>query len=231
MSSAKNKQIHIVILLTFLLLIIFNATNLNAASTAIEKPWASLSKTVNRYRDFAAVKMVLEKKLVLKALGKEKTNSGTLLFSKGRLLLEISKPEKSILIYDNVNLWNIQYPPEEFGGDPTVSRASINPSNRDQIFFSNIMTKGALYKQYTIKTANIENNEIKYLMKAKDKSTQIQDLEFFTDLKSNEITRMIYSDELDNKSTLSFSKVEFLNKIDDKLFVYKPGKNIKVDNL
>lgn len=196
-----------------------------------ETGWSSLSKVVNKYRASGYVKTQVEKKQVRTLLNKTNIENGTFYFGKGLLRFEIQSPQVMLLVYDGTYLWSVIAAPKEFKGEDQISQIKIDEQNKEQIFFSQIMIKGSLYKHYTMASYKSAKGEARFEMKPKDKNAQITELTLVSDEKAESFTKMIYKDNLDNETTLSFSKIEFVANEDQKLFSYQPPKGAKVNKL
>src|SRR6185437_9749016 len=77
---------------------------------------------LKRYQQASAVKVELKKSVKLALLDEEKNSDGELLLSKGRMRLEITKPDPSTVIVNKNLIWIISPTTEELGGKTQVMK-------------------------------------------------------------------------------------------------------------
>ena len=75
-----------------------------------------ISNVFKSYGETTGLKLQLKKKVKSGILGKETDSSGELYFSKGNLRLELNKPQKSLLVIDNNDIYFSQKLDKDFGG-------------------------------------------------------------------------------------------------------------------
>src|SRR4051812_1068293 len=76
-----------------------------AAPAAAKASAADVESVLNRYRAAKAIQAKVKKTVTQEVMGTNNESEGMFYFSKGKLRLDIEKPEKSVLVYDGKNIW------------------------------------------------------------------------------------------------------------------------------
>ena len=153
--------------------------------------------------------------------GGKKTHEGELFIGSEKFRIETKTPDVNWVIFDGRQIWSVQFPPPEFGGDPEVSRLKLSGKNQQHFVLFQVL-KGRIRGVYKV-TSKVSTHQLK----AVKKSTQPQEIEIRVDEKKAP-SEISWTDEIGNKTQFIIKQVELNLPKDEKLFEYKAPKNIKV---
>jgi len=193
----------------------------------------NVKKVVLHYQKSKSIKMSVDKEVYLSYLEQTKSSKGKLLFSKGRLRLEIEEPEKSLLLMAKNTIWVENHLSADMGG---VQVTKINASKQ-------LKQKNALLA-FLFDNIKVWDNFEVLDSKIKDKLTAVslkpkpgQDLgevvkiNLLLDMDNKILKKIVYWDELENKTEFAFSSIDFKAPMNEKLFSYTPPKGATVTTL
>lgn len=192
---------------------------------------ATLTKVVGRYQKSAMVESNVEKKVVSEILGREKIYQGKVFLAPQRFRLETQSPDHSLIVFDGTTLWNIQYPPEDTKAAIQVAKAKLDKKNQNQVLLGDLLVSQGQLAKFDFVNAVQVGDQLELSAKAKSKQLQVSDLKFRLSTSDKVIRQIEYSDELGNKTIMTFSETKFLKKKDSKKFQYKPEKGAQVTEL
>ncbi len=214
-----------VVIATYFLL--FTQSALSAQLTGIEL----IKETMRRYQGAAAVEIHLSKTVTLSLLDETKKSDGRLVFSKGRLRLEIFKPEESIIVMNNNTLWVETPTPIELGGKTQVIKIqSKDLSSQAKAPLAALLGKISAWDQLTVKT-EVETKDgvtMSLVPKKENALGEIVSVSLVIAKKARELIMISYKDELDNETKFEFNKTNFGAKADKNVFVYMLPKNAEL---
>lgn len=169
-------------------------------------------------------------KTIKSDFSKPKEFVGTLTISGEKFYLENTKPDINKIIVDGNFIWNIQYPPAEFGGNPQYGRKKINSSKDSDLMFVILNDPKKFFQKFeVVKNTSSENTT---LIDLKNKTpSDFKNLRITLDNKSKVIEKIQYNDDLENEVTIALSQIEFKVKISKDLFKIKIPKNTQVIEL
>lgn len=208
-----------------LIFLIFNIISFSAFCDSKD-----LETVLDKYASFKVVRMDTSKEVYSDLLGKTKSYEGEIFLSKGKFRWDIKTPEKSYLIFDGKTLWSVQYP-----ADPALGKIQVTKSAykniKSHVLISALFDKEILNSKFSIKSSEDKNLEKFELVPKTKIELNTKKIEFLVDTKKNEINSLSYVDEIGNKTSIKFLKVEFTNKIGRKLYEYKAPPNAQVTQL
>ncbi len=191
-----------------------------------------LANIVQKYRNSKLSTLFVDKRVKSELLETEKLYQGKIFISSGKFRWEIEGPEKSILVYDGTHLWNVQFLPQEFGGDIQVTKSKLSDKAKGQNILSSLFGKEPLQKIFNVKKDASESKaagETVFNLEPKSESLDIKDLKITTTPKL--ISQVQYKDEVGNLTVLIFTKTALSSKGSPSLFKYTPPKEAKVTEL
>lgn len=179
------------------------------------------------YRKAPAVKAKVKKTVVQETMGTENVSTGEFFFSKGKLRLDFTEPEKTSLVYDGKYVWlesrlddqNIQ-----------VTKMRTNELKRSKSVLTALFEKKDVLRNFKLaKTKNEEGSKNYFFEPKKKKSSdEIQLLQIV--IKGKELQRVSYKDQLENTVSFDFSELS-KGTVPATKFTYKVPKNAQVTEI
>ncbi len=189
----------------------------------------NLAAILQKYRGDKMSVLTVKKKVISELLGRENDYTGTIYLSSGKIRWETDTPEKSLLVYDGEMLWNVQYPPKEFGGDIQVTKTKPSTQTKGQNLLASLFGKEKITKIFDISKESGDKKLTLYALTPKKESLDLKDIKVVT--KDKQVSSIKYKDEVGNATEIEFSKTRFDAKVDKGLFKYSPPKGAKVTDL
>lgn len=170
---------------------------------------AAVEKVLSVYQKKQVVEMSVVKEVTSELLGKKTSYEGQIWLSKEKFRWETNKPEKSLLLFDGVHIFSVQYPSKELGGNIQVAKGKADKRGKSHLLISLILKKDLLAANFA--TDKVETNgdlkTLKLLPKTKDIS--VVDLFVTVDTKKQKVVDLKYKDEIGNLVELKFGPVYF----------------------
>lgn len=182
---------------------------------------ANWQQTIQPFIKSQQTRLVFLKVQISKVMGGQKVHEGEIIIGSDKFRIETKVPDLHQIIFDGRQIWSIQHPPPEFGGDVEVSRLKMNDRNQQHFVLFQVL-KGRIRGVY-----KVSSKKSRHLLRAIRKTTQPQEIEIVVDSK-NAPEEIAWTDEIGNRTEFKIKQVEFHIPKDDSLFSYKPPKNIKV---
>ena len=203
-----------VCLLTFLL------------ANAESKP---LEKVLTQLRTAEGFHSELSKKVHEGVMERDSESSGVIYFSKGKMRLEIKKPEKLLIVYDGEFAWQEQ----EFddGETKTAMVTKMNAKNlkKDSAVLAALLGDKNLLKDFGIQSQKETKGVKKYVLKPKSK--KISEVVSLTiEVKKGVLSQVSYIDSLQNEVSFIFKNLKE-EKLSEKKFQYRPPRGAEVTAL
>jgi outer membrane lipoprotein-sorting protein len=174
------------------------------------------------YRTASAITAKVHKTVTQEALGTEVKSDGEFFFSKGRLRLEIREPERSLLVFDGKTIW-FETPIDEDRVHVTKMRA--NELRKADSLLTALFDGQDWLKSFKLVSAKSQDGVKVFVFEAKDKKNEVQRLEIA--LKSKDVQRITYKDQVENRVTLEFSQLT-KGKVPAEKFAYKIPKKAEL---
>lgn len=182
---------------------------------------------LSKYRKAPAIQAKVKKTVVQETMGMENTSTGDFYFSKGKLRLDFTFPEKTTLVYDGKFVWlesrlddsNIQ-----------VTKMRTNELKRSRSVLTALFEKNDVLRNFKLVKSAENAGSKNYFFEPKKKKggDEIQLLQIV--LKDKELERVSYKDQLEN--TVSFDFTELTKgKVPLTKFSYKIPKNAQVTEI
>lgn len=190
-----------------------------------------LKEVSKKYRSSKIVKIVTEKKVTSELLGSTTIYKGEIYLSQGKFRWENVTPEKTLLLFDGEIIWTVQYPPEDLGGPVQVAKAKLDKNTKSQILISILIGEGSIEKNFKIVSETSDKQILIVELKPLSGDLLVKGLTLDVELKTKQIRKITYKDDVDNKIEIQLEKTEFISKDKKDLFKYKIPKDAQVTNL
>ncbi|MDC0980094.1 outer-membrane lipoprotein carrier protein LolA [Bdellovibrionales bacterium] len=187
---------------------------------------AHIKEVMGKYRLSSGVSMSLRKRVYLALMEDEKTVEGQALLSKGRLRLELKRPDHSLLVISPETLW-IE---SRFNGDIQVSKVSMSGKNRRKGLIGIFFDQESIWDGYRLVGVKTKKNSVEYVLKPtkKNRRPEAKKIKISIDRKAGVVDALTYWDDLDNRTAFLFKDVKFDIKPTADKFKYVPPKGVDV---
>lgn len=172
------------------------------------------------------------KKIVYNAFTEEtKSYEGMLQVSHKNLRLDFEKPEKSMLLVGEKEIWVVNYEPDSKDKISQILHVQVKKSKAHQLLLSLLGGDGLLKKFEVLKKTKASGVST-YHLKPSQPIEEIEKIEVLIDEGNENIKKISYWDETENKTEFEFSDIQYnTSKLDPKMFEFKPPKGVKVEEL
>ncbi len=188
-------------------------------------------KTImERYQKAKSAKIDLKKKVKLAILDEEKESEGSLIISKGRLRLEIAKPEPSLLVVNKDVIWVESPAPTELGHTQVLKISSREFAKQSKAPLAMILGQSRVWDRFKIENENTKGDKLSVTLVPKEKGGmgEVVQLALTLDKKDRKILLLSYKDELENETLFDFTNSDFSAQVDESKMQYKPPKLAEV---
>ncbi len=226
------------VFLGFLLIILVSKFGLaevpktkNTSVSQAQKDDVALIKSIDQsYKNAKSITMDLKKILTVQLLDKVSKTSGKVLFSKGRMRMEMDAPDKSLVVIDKKHIWVVNYPGTEFKNSAIqVIQAEVSTKKGRSQNFLGLLTQGGILKYFNVSGVLKTNEEEEvFFLQPNQASVEFKRAQIVVNPKTKRIMSLKYWDELDNETGYEFTNVQFDQRLEDKNFVYHPPKNADI---
>lgn len=180
----------------------------------------------NKWQQSPQVKAEITKTLKTEFLMTPRVSKGKFFASKGRLRLETTEPTSSLIVVSGGDVWQ----EERVDDFIQVNHASSKDLKRSSGLLALLFGDKKIWQDIIIEAGSTEGTVTQFLLKPLNaKDWPVQNLTVVVDLKTQDLKSLSFTDELDNQLTYEFSKIQFLKKINEKLFSYKPPTNAQIN--
>ena len=179
------------------------------------------------YRKAPAVQAKVQKTVVQETMGTENTSTGDFYFSKGKLRLDFTEPEKTSVVYDGKYVWlesrlddkNIQ-----------VTKLRTNELKRSNSVLTALFEKKDILRNFKLTKSTSEDVVKSFVFEPKKKKSDDEIQQLQISLKKKDLQRVSYKDQLENTVTFDFSQLT-KGKVPAAKFKYTPPKNAQVTEI
>ena len=207
---------------TFALLLLIGPS-LALAKGAKVLPGAEVEAVLAKYRQAKAITAKVKKTVYQETMQTETKSQGEFYFAKGKLRLEMEEPEHTILVYDGKTIWFESRLDDQHVTVTKMRATDLHKS--DSLLAALFERKDVLHSFNLTGTKSAGGGNI-YSYQAKDqKKSDVRFLEIA--LKSKEIQRITYRDQIENRVTLEFSGLSKA-AVPAAKFAYKPPKHAEI---
>lgn len=180
-----------------------------------------VERVLTRYRNSPAIQAKVVKTVEQEMLGESKSSRGDFYFSKGKMRLEITEPEKSTVVYDGMVIWV-----ESRFDESTIEVSKIKSKDlkkSDSLLAALFDKKKNALGSFKLK--DVKDGKVFSFVPKDRKKTEIQYLEL--ELESGDLKRVTYKDNLENSVSLVFSEFKE-GSVSKSKFSYSPPKGANV---
>lgn len=192
-----------------------------------------IRSVLKKYQTSRAVGMKVEKEVHLVLLDEIKSSKGYLWLSKGRFKMEMEKPENSLLLMEDENVWMVTKFSENEGTPVQVTKLKARQVRKSNPLIAVLFGDDSVWKKLKVSSSVYEKGFLTVEMEAL-KEAQLVDvtkLKLVIQKEKSEIREISYWDELENETSYKFSGVEFGKKVSSRFFRYVPPRNAEVTEL
>ncbi len=184
-----------------------------------------MDAVLSRYRQAKAVQSKVKKIVVQELVGSSSESKGNFYFSKGKLRLDFTEPEKTLLVYDGKYVW-LESRMEEMVSVTKIATGELKKS--DSLLAALFEKQNALKGFRLIESKSSDQGKV-YSFEPKDKTkTEIQYLEL--GLKKDSLKYLVYRDQVENKVSFEFEKI-YVTTVPASKFKYKPPRGANVTEI
>lgn len=187
---------------------------------------------MKKYQTAPAVKIELSKTVTLSLLDETKTSEGELYFSKGKMRLEIQKPEETTIVLGEQFLWVAIPTPKELGGKMQITKIKSKGSSAQSKvpLVALLSTTSAWDAMKIIKETKTKEGHLRFdlVPQKPDIFGEITSVTIEIKKSSKQLMTLVYKDELDNETKYNFRNTNFKAKVAKEMFSYVPPKNAEI---
>lgn len=189
-----------------------------------------LDHVLGRLRMSKGVTADIHKKVQQEIMGTTTEGNGRFYFAMGKMRLEMTAPQKSLLVYDGKYVWQENSFDDGSGKDRiVVSKVKVGNLKKSNGLMAVLLGNEKWIENFQLKEKIDGQDDMEYhFLPKKGKSLGITDLRIWIDGKNLE--RIAYEDEQENKVTYDFKKMK-LGVISATKFKYRPPKGAEVSEL
>jgi outer membrane lipoprotein carrier protein len=187
-----------------------------------------VAKVQEQYDTRADFKADFVQESMVKSLGKKQISEGTVYFKKpGKMRWNYQKPFKQEIVSDGKSLWN--YRPE----DKQVMVGQMSPAVQGRMPSTFLAGLGNLQRDFQARWVKEPSPKEPYSLELTPQDVQgsLEKLFLLVDRESSQILQARIQDVMGNTTQISFSKIQFDNRLPDSLFTFSPPKGVEVFNL
>jgi len=187
-----------------------------------------VAKVQEQYEIHTDFKAHFQQESVIKSLGKTQRSGGIVYFKKpGKMRWIYRQPAKQEIISDGRNLWT--YRPE----DKQVTVTKITQAFQSRAPSTFLAGIGNLKKDFSARFVQEPPSEKDYALELTPLEAQgsLEKLFLVVERETFKILRAKIQDAMGNITQISFSKIQFDNRLSDDLFTFTPPKGVEVFRL
>lgn len=192
---------------------------------------ALIQKAVKKYNAAAGVTLQVKKTVKLSLMDETRISEGVLYFSKGKLRLELAKPEDSLIVLNTEAIWVESVTDGLDGPSKHVMKiTSKDLKKRTKAPLAQLLTDAKTWNEFKVlKSETVDDVAVLRLSpKNPAKFSDMTVVDVKIDVMANEIRSLSYQDEIENEVAYDFSKTDLKTKILKSKFSYKPPKGAEV---
>ncbi|MBK7845220.1 MAG: outer membrane lipoprotein carrier protein LolA [Bdellovibrionales bacterium] len=189
-----------------------------------------IKAVVGKYKESQAVGMKVEKKIHLALLDETKTGRGRLWFSRGRLKVQIDKPEGSLLVVDNHTVWLESSLTDDPSGFVQVTKMKASQIRKSNALLAILFGDEAVWSKFELVTSHRQDGDLHMELKPQSgaKLLDVTKIRIVLRKSLSEIAEITYWDELENETSYKFSDVDFDISLSAKDFKYTPPPDAEI---
>jgi len=187
-----------------------------------------LQKTLQKYSKASTLQTDIFKTDEKIILGTKSEATGSLMLEKNKIFISQNGEKKVDFYYNNNTLTLVEFPDADFGKDGarkvTTLKKSVPPFVKSLLnLFSN--PKG-FNKDFKTISETKKDNEV--VVELKPAMKNLKNFTLKINAKENEITELVFVDDVDTRTTIKFTKIILNKKIKKDAFLYTRLKTDEV---
>lgn len=189
-----------------------------------------IQEVIEHYNSGHGVTAHVEKTVRLSLLEETKKSEGNLHFSKGKIRMEISKPDNSVMVVGGGLIWLETEIEGLDGAKKHVTKIKSKDLDRQmRAPLAALFGRKRAWEEFNVDSEEKKDEDISLILSPKQKkSAEISRMSVLVNVKSKTIKSLSYTDDIENEVTYQFSKIKTNVKIPDKKFQYAPPKGAEV---
>lgn len=216
----------IITALTFLF--IFCGPAFAKAKAKVAAPAAKdVEAILSKYRKASAISSKVKKTVVQEFTGINSESTGNFYYSKGKLRLDFTEPEKTTLVYDGKYVWLESRLDDK---KVQVTKMRTNELKKSKSVLTALFDKKDVLRNFKLVKSQNEKGVKIFTFVPKDKKSGGEVTMLEVALKEKDIERITYVDEVENKVSFIFSELT-RGDVPAAKFSYKPPKNAEVTEI
>lgn len=223
-----------ILALTLFLTLVSPAMAAKKGTAKKADPLKEVEAVLASYRKAPAIKAKVKKTVIQETMGTEVKSEGEFFFSKGKLRLDFTEPEKTTLVYDGKYVW---FESRLDDTNVQVTRMKTNDLKRSRSVLTALFEKKDILRGFKLlKTEGDKARKVyTFEPKAKKDQDEVKTLEIVIvskgtagkDSAKKDLDRISYQDNIEN--TVVFEFVDLTRgKVPAAKFSYKPPKKAEV---
>ena len=187
---------------------------------------ARVEAVMAAYRRAPAIQAHVKKTVYQELMGSRNDSEGTFYFSKGKLRLDFTKPERSTLVYDGRAVWLESRLDDKHIQVTRVKSGALRKSNS---LLAALFDRRDALKSFRLVKSSEARGLTKYEFAARDlKATEVRTLDIT--LGPEDIHAISYRDQRENQVDFVFQNLR-RDPVDAAKFSYRPPRGASVTNL
>ena len=199
-------------------------------STVATQAASEFSKILSKYTSAINVEVNLKKTDEKMTLGTKSVSEGTLKFAKDKIYIILNGEKKVEFFYNNNSIWLVEYPDLDFDKDgkrkvtvlkkttPALMSGLIN-------LFSN---QKKFLKEFKVLSEKKEGDDL--IVDFKPAQKNLKSFTLIIGQSDRTINKVIFTDDVDTKTTLELDKLKLNKKMSAGNFQFKKLKTDEVTN-
>lgn len=199
----------------------------NSAWTAKKDAFVAVDAVLAKYREAPAVRSKVVKTISNDLLGSGGESKGEFFFSKGKLRLEFTEPEKNTVVYDGKYIWMESWMDAKSAQVTKIRTVDLKRSNS---VLTALFGKKDVLRGFKLKDAKTKGDTKTYAFVPKDKNGQDEITALTITLKGKDLEALSYRDSVENEVKFDFADLKS-GDVPAAKFTYKPPKNAQVTEI
>ncbi len=187
--------------------VLLSILSLGLSAHAGNSKLQQLQKVLEHLRTGPGFHSKLLKKVHEGVQDKDSESSGEVYFSKGKMRMELEKPERILMVYDGEFAWQEQEFDDGEKKHAIVTKMKANSLKKDSAILAVLLGDGKFFKSFELTHEKESGGVSHYELKPKNKKiTEVTLLRL--DLKGDSLKALSYNDELENQVKFVFDNLK-----------------------
>lgn len=194
---------------------------------------AEVESTLANYRANQTFQAHIKKTIKQGLLSEDsqKVSEGNFYFSKGRLRMDIEKPEPTKLVYDGQTIWFESRMEVDGKNKFVVTKMKSKEIKKSDSLLAVLFDRKDILNSFTLAKAKEVEGDKTYLFVPKDKKkSEVQKLEITINPRAKLIQKILYEDSIENVVSIEFLETE-ITDVPATKFQYKPPKGADITEI